>query len=316
MIGKIKSLPAGDHLIRLTRYLRGSRGERVAGAFSVNLASDEPAQIIDLMEAQAGLSGRAKKPMLHLSISYSPTDVVGLDQMQNDARSILAALGMKENQAFGVIHDDKRYRHFHLVVNRICADGRCVSDGHSKRKIETALRQIEVERGLQPVPGRLAKVPGQDRFAGPRPSRRGYVQPPAAVVEAMRNARTRPELDAQLAKAGWRPEAAPPRPGQKVGGLVLLGPKGERAKASDCGRDCSGPALARRFAAIHRDAEAGVPVSEATLSPPPPSRSAANKLAQALRKARAKPRLPRMRPPTATGVITRAIRATLPVPKV
>lgn len=318
MIGKIKKLPAGADLRRLGAYLRGPASERVAGSFSMNMASDDPAQIIDLMDAQSGLSRRAKKPILHISVSYAPTDEVTTAQMKEDAERILDALGMRGHQAFAVIHDDKGYQHFHLVVSRVDVDGRCVGDSNSKRKIEKTLRAIEAERDLQHVPGRLAETLNQERFAGPKAAQRGYVQPPAAVIQAMQTARARAELDARLASAGWRLEAAPSRPGQKAGGFILHGPNGARAKASACGRECSGPALTRRFSAeVQPLPKAQVASSSASATPTPRQwPSNADRLAKAIRKSRIKrPRLPSVRPPSTSGIITRAIRATIPLPK-
>lgn len=318
MIGKIKTLPAGADLRRLDAYLRGPASERVAGSFSMNMASDDAAHIVDLMDAQAGLSRRAKKPMLHISVSYAPTDRVTPAQMQQDAARILDGLGMRGHQAFAVIHDDKSYQHFHLVISRVDPYGRCVSDSNSKRKIEKVLRAIEAERDLQPVPGRLAETPSKERFAGPKAAQRGYSQPPAAVIDAMQSARSRAELDARLASIGWRLEAAPPRPGQRVGGLILRGPNGERAKASACGRDCSGPALSRRFSAGLPLPPTSQEASNGASVVPPLSRQpiGADNLAKAIRQAKVKPpRLPSVRPPSATGIITRAIRAAIPLPK-
>ena len=318
MIGKIKALPAGADLRRLVAYLRGPDSKRVGGSFSLNMASDDSEHVIDLMDAQAGLSRRAKKPILHISVSYAPTDKVTPAQIQMDAERILDSLGMRDHQALVIIHDDKSYQHFHLVVNRVDADGRCVSDSNSKRKIEKVLRAIEAERDLRPVPGRLVVTPHKERFAGPKAAQRGYVQPPAAVIEAMQTARSRTELDTRLASAGWRLKAAPSRPGQKVGGLILHGPNGTRAKASDCGRNCSGPALSRRFSATaqpHRLAQKA-PSSVSATPAPSLNKSGSDRLAKAIQKARIKrPRSPSARPPSATGIITRAVRAIIPLPK-
>jgi hypothetical protein len=205
-----------------------------------------------------------------------------------------------------------------LVVNRVDINVRCINDSNSKRKIEKVLRAIEAERELQPVPGRLADTPGKKRFEGVRAAQRGYVQPPAAVIEAMQTARSRAELDARLAAAGWKLEPAPTRPGQKAGGLILRGPVDARAKASACGRDCSGPALARRFSALAEPSASAQRASNgaSASTTPSPHLTGADKLAKAIRKARIqRPRLPRARPPSATGIITRAIRAAIPLPK-
>lgn len=316
MIGKIKKLPAGADLRRLGAYLRGPASERVAGSFSMNMASDDPAQSIDLMDAQAGLSRRAKKPILHISVSYAPTDKVTPAQMQADAERILDVLGMRGHQALAVVHDDKSYQHFHLVVNRVDANGRCASDSNSKRKVEKTLRAIEAERDLKHVPGRLAETPNKERFAGPKAAQRGYVQPPAAVIEAMQSARSRAELDARLVSAGWRLEAAPSRPGQKAGGLILHGPNGARSKASACGRDCSGPALARRFSAEVQPLPTSLQASATATAVPNYQSTGADRLARAIRKARIeRPRLPSVRPPSTIGIINRAVRVTIPLPK-
>lgn len=176
MIGKIKNLPAGDHLARLLAYLRGPQGERVTEFHAINLSTSDMTDVVLLMDAQAGLSCRARKPVAHITVSYAPTDRVTPTQMQEDAQRVLKALGAEQAQAFMVVHDDKAYQHFHLVINRVGVDGRCISDSNTKRKIESVLRQIESERGLRPVPGRHAKLAAgseTDRFRGARAARRG-----------------------------------------------------------------------------------------------------------------------------------------------
>jgi hypothetical protein len=274
MIGKIKNLPARDHLARLAAYLSGPQAQRVAGFFPINLAADNLDHAVTLVDAQAGLSRRARKPVAHVSVSYSPRDSVTTAQMYADAQRVLLALGAEQSQAFVVVHDDKPYRHFHVVYNRVGTDGRCISSSNTKRKIESILRKLEKERGLRVVQGRLAPAEPSaaagsnegNRFKGPPAARRGYVQPPAEVVSVMREGQSREEIDARLEQLGWRLDEARPKPGQKSGGLVLRGPAGVLSRASDCGRDCSGPALARRFSAT-----AVAPKPNVELVPPSPA---------------------------------------------
>lgn len=318
MIGKIKSLAGGSHLLRLQKYLSGPKGERVAEFETRNLAVDNLQDATLLMEAQAGLSVRAQKPFSHLTISYAPDDRVTHEQMMAHADRVLAALEAQGAQAVIVVHSDKPYQHFHVAFNRVTANGRCISDSNSKRKIETVLRQIEVEHGLRQVLGRHAVATGNPeavRFKDGRAARRGYTAPPADVIEVMQGAKTRQELDQRLAAIGWRLEATRAKQGQKAGGLTLKGPAGAIARASDCGRNCSGPALARRFAAPMM-APPQPFASEKT--PPPqlaPSRlpTGMEALARALKNARARPRVPRIAPtPSVTGMIKRVVRISNP----
>ncbi|AVF03754.1 MULTISPECIES: relaxase/mobilization nuclease domain-containing protein [Devosia] len=316
MIGKIKNLPAGDDLARLANYLQGPKGKRIAAFRSMNLATSDPSGVVHLMDAQAGLSRRAKKPIAHITVSYAPTDRVNFAKMEEDAQRVLAALSAEGAQAFMVVHNDKHYPHFHLVVNRVGIEGRCISDANTKRKIEKTLRRIEYERGLRPVSGRLADVPNPTspgiRFKSARAARRGYVLPPSEVVQAMREARSRRELDVRLGELGWRLESAKPKPGQKTGGLVLRGPEGALARASDCGRDCSGPALVRRFSGTVA-IESPLTTEFQVTAPQSPKPTGRNALAKALAKARAKPRLPRIAPQiSTTGTIARVVRTTMP----
>lgn len=322
MIGKIKNLPAGQHLVRLQRYLSGAENERIAGLEMRNLSADSLPDATLLMENHAGLSVRAKKPIVHLTISYAPTDRVSREQMMADADRVLKSLGAQDAQAIIVVHDDKAYKHFHVVYNRVNADGRCISDSNSKRKIESVLRQIESERGLRLVPGRHAAVINHSEashFKGTRADRRGYVQPPAQVVQAMQTAKTRQELDRSLTALGWRLDVAPPKPGQKAGGLTLRGPNGAIARASDCGRNCSGPALALRFAngnvrpAAVRQAAPSSPVAAPAPTFSPNRPGGAQALIQALKRAKTKPHLPKIAPaPSVTRIIQRVVNVPGP----
>ena len=321
MIGKIKNLAGGSHLLRLQRYLSGPAGKRIAGFETRNLAVDNLLDATLLMEAQGGLSVRAKKPFSHLTVSYAPEDRVSREQMMADADRVLVALGASEAQAVIIVHSDKPYQHFHIAFNRVTADGHCISDSNSKRKIETVLRRIEQENGLRQVAGRHAVSTGDlatVRFKGGRAARRGYTTPPSDVVEIMQSAKTRQELDRRLAAIGWRLEATKAKLGQKAGGLTLKGPAGAKARASDCGRKCSGPALARRFAAPVLTSTPPLP-SPTTLPSQPvtsPRRTNMDALARALKKARARPRLQRItRTPSATGTIRRVLRVPNPTIK-
>ena len=154
MIGKVKK---GDSFSGLARYLtRGGRGRVLA---LDNLASDSVEAAGSEMTIAAATSLRTTRPVLHLSLSYAAGEPATSDQMRNDARRVLKALGLRDHQAVIVAHDDTDHLHVHVMANRVGPDGKAASDSQSYARVEAALRKIEDERCWAPVAGRNAPEP-------------------------------------------------------------------------------------------------------------------------------------------------------------
>lgn len=154
----IAKLIKGTDFGRLAQYLTcGDRGEILEMR---NLSSDDPEAAAQEMQVAASVSVRTRQPVMHIVVSYDPADAdPSIDQMRDDAAEVLRGLGLANNQAMAIRHRDKDHAHTHIVVNRVGADGRCVSDSQSYPKAEAARRRIEQQRSLTVTPGRHPPPP-------------------------------------------------------------------------------------------------------------------------------------------------------------
>lgn len=247
MIGKVRK---GDDFARLAAYLtRDGRGRLLA---LDNLASDGAEAAASEMTIQAATSRRTSQPVMHLSISYGEGEDPTPNDMRADARRTLRALGLDQNQAMIVEHDDTENPHLHIMVNRVGADGKAVSDSQSYARIEDTLRQIESDRGWAAVEGRHAPAPETGaRMEGYRHSYDPQQhRAPAGVRDALLGAGSWKDLHRDLHQQGWKLEIVQRGRGS---GALLVGPDGERIGAGKIDRDATLTNLRRR---LGRDPEA------------------------------------------------------------
>ncbi|GHH05634.1 relaxase/mobilization nuclease domain-containing protein [Pseudodonghicola xiamenensis] len=247
MIAKTRK---GENFGRLIRYLtKDDRGRLLA---LHNLASDSPEAAVSEMTVAAAQSTRTTQPVMHISVSYAEGEHPTPQQMRADARRVLSSLGLSENQAVVIAHDDKDHPHFHIAVNRVGPDGKTVSDSNSYSRIEGALRRIETERGWTAVEGRNAPAPETgERMRGHRRSREPY-QPdvPERVRQALLTATSWHDLHTQIRATGWTFEIVQKGRGS---GALLTGPDGQKVGA---GRIDRAATLTQLRARLGRDPEA------------------------------------------------------------
>ncbi|ATX65223.1 relaxase/mobilization nuclease domain-containing protein [Roseinatronobacter bogoriensis] len=247
MIGKLRK---GQSFIGLARYLtHDGRGQVLA---LDNLSSDNVPEAAQEMTVAAATSRRTQKPVLHLCLSYSDSEFITTDQMRDDARRVLRALGLKEHQAVIVAHDDTSHPHIHVMASRVGPDSRTASDSQSFARVESVLRKIETERGWSSVPGRNASSPTTGRrVSGQRISRdprQHHV--PERVRQFLLTAESWVELHKGVRSEGWRLEVVQKGRGS---GALLVGPAGECVAAGNVDRQATLTSLRRR---LGRDPEA------------------------------------------------------------
>ncbi|SEC14400.1 Relaxase/Mobilisation nuclease domain-containing protein [Rhodobacter sp. 24-YEA-8] len=201
-----------------------------------HLSSDDPEAAASEMQTAASVSVRTQQPVMHIVVSYDPADAEPSNaDMRQDAAGVLRGLGLAENQAIVVRHHDRDHAHMHLMVNRVGADGKSVSDSNSFARAEAALRRIEARRGLTVTPGRHAPAPDTGRrMRGDRatPDPRQH-NAPDGVRRTLLTAGSWKDLHSGLATQGWRAETVQRGRGQ---GLILIGPDGQRIGAGQIDR--------------------------------------------------------------------------------
>lgn len=110
-------------------------------------------QIQTLFNIQASLSSRVEKPVMHIALSFSPADGPRLENSPQMARNIIEAylhrMGLDDAQFIATQHP-----HFHILVNRVFADGHVYKTGFERSRSVKACRAITEMYGLTMGEGR------------------------------------------------------------------------------------------------------------------------------------------------------------------
>lgn len=110
-------------------------------------------QIQTLFNIQASLSSRVEKPVMHIALSFSPADGPRLENSPQMARIIIEAylhrMGLDDAQFIATQHP-----HFHILVNRVFADGHVYKTGFERSRSVKACRAITEMYGLTMGEGR------------------------------------------------------------------------------------------------------------------------------------------------------------------
>lgn len=171
----VKFAKAGTSFKGVMQYLthdpdHADTSDRVAWTHTLNLTHDEIDAAVaemrgtafnaDVLKAEHGIGGRkVEKPVRHVSLNWHPSETPDKEAMIGAAQSFLKHMGWDEHQAILLAHDDKAYRHVHLVVNAIHPEtGRKLDDGFERRRAqawalayEQAHGKIFCEERLKPV---------------------------------------------------------------------------------------------------------------------------------------------------------------------
>lgn len=152
----------------LARYLETPKAHRedlvrVAWMEGRNVLSDENLSIAAReMDIVASSNIRAKRPVLHMSISWAPEDDPSRNQMTEIAERVLKKLNLQDHQTMLVAHGDEHYAHLHTMVNRIHpVTRRPQSLGLYYRDVQEILRKAEREMGFRETPGHYYQLPDQ-----------------------------------------------------------------------------------------------------------------------------------------------------------
>ncbi|NEO98698.1 MAG: relaxase/mobilization nuclease domain-containing protein [Symploca sp. SIO2E9] len=153
-------------------YVLTKAGARLIGS---NMIGTTPTSLAAEFNLVANRSQRVEYPVCHISLSPHPDDQLEDNKALAFVRRCLEEIGMKYCQWVLAEHTDtqtpkgKDRPHFHLVANRVQqTDGKTVNSWKSKRDLEKALRQLELEFDLKPVKpswetARSAPNTGQER---------------------------------------------------------------------------------------------------------------------------------------------------------
>ena len=153
---------------QLARYLERPKADRAnvqrvawKEARNLNAGTDAQAAARE-MRALASRNTRTKKPVLHMSLSWAPSDQPTRDQMREVTDRVLHTLEVQHHQTLLIAHSDEGYAHLHAMTNRISpATTRTRPQSFYYAKIQAVLRHAEREMGFRETPGHLYQLPGQ-----------------------------------------------------------------------------------------------------------------------------------------------------------
>lgn len=150
MIGK---LTKGNEFGPLLSYLfrKTSTGMERGTLLGGTLAGESIADLRRELQSISRLRGNTRKPVRHLSIALRPGEHLAKENWLLVARQLAQEMGW---DSYGVVqHHDRDHEHIHIVASRVRADGSLAREVlRDFRKVEGALRILEDQFGLEPVP--------------------------------------------------------------------------------------------------------------------------------------------------------------------
>jgi hypothetical protein len=133
--------------------------ERVAWTHTHNLANDDvpsavnemylTAENAELLKQEAGVRGggrQTENPLKHVSLNWAPGENPTREHMIETGEGYLRHMGWQEHQAILVAHDDKSYRHVHIMLNVVHPEtGLRLNDDFEQRRSQAWALEYERE---------------------------------------------------------------------------------------------------------------------------------------------------------------------------
>lgn len=165
----------------LTHDARAETNERVAWTHTHNLANDDvpsavnemylTAENAELLKQEAGnrAGGRkTEKTVKHVSLNWAPSDNPSQKHMVETGQHFIEFMGWGEHQAIFVAHDDKAYKHMHIILNAVHPEtGRHLSEAWEQNRAQKWAAEYERAQNRIHCPQRLQEA-GTREKAMPR----------------------------------------------------------------------------------------------------------------------------------------------------
>ena len=156
---------------------KAKTAERVAWTHTLNCANDfVPAAVnemyliaenAELLKQEAGIraGGRPlEKPVKHISLNWAPEDKPSREHMIETSERYLRHMGWHEHQAILIAHDDKKYRHVHIMLNKVHPEtGLCLNDGNEQHRSQAWALQYELGQNRVHCTERLKNAEERER---------------------------------------------------------------------------------------------------------------------------------------------------------
>jgi Relaxase/Mobilisation nuclease domain len=180
MIVKISA--SGKSFSGLATYLthdtdKALTADRVDWAHTHNLANDFVPAAVDemlwttrdaeLLKQEAGVraGGRSvETPVKHVSLNWKIGANPSQQHMISTAEHFLRSMGWEQHQAIFIAHNDKPYKHVHLMINQVHPEtGLQLNDGFEKVRASKWGKAYELEQGRIDCPQRLLNAADREK---------------------------------------------------------------------------------------------------------------------------------------------------------
>ena len=167
MIGKISK---GKNFSGVLKYVEQKHEARLIGGNMLGRNAYELAAQFRVSEA---LNDRVERPVFHASLSLPSREKLTDNQWSDLAQRYLEKMDFDEDhQWVAYRHSDTEHEHIHIIASRISVvDGHAATQEYDYYRSQEAIRELEKEFDLQPVPcswQQSQKMP-QSEVKGRRP---------------------------------------------------------------------------------------------------------------------------------------------------
>jgi hypothetical protein len=145
----------------LTHDVNAETQDRVAWTHTHNLANDDVPSAVnemyltrenaELLKQEAGLRGGGRStenPVKHVSLNWAPDDNPSREHMIETGKGFLSHMKWDEHQAMFVAHDDKSYKHVHIMLNTVHPEtGLHLNESFEQRRAQAWALDYEREQG-------------------------------------------------------------------------------------------------------------------------------------------------------------------------
>ena len=120
------------------------------------IVAESQESIIQSFATQRLMNPDIKKPVGHISLSYSKEDAPKLtdNKMIELAQEYMKEMGITNTQYMIVRHNDREHPHVHIVYNRIDNNGKTISDKNDRYRNEQTCKKLKQKHGLYFAPGK------------------------------------------------------------------------------------------------------------------------------------------------------------------
>jgi hypothetical protein len=196
-----------------------------AEALLFNMCFGSQRELIEQFNDVRKLNPRLLKPVLHITLSLAPGELLSKDTLTEICEHCARDMGFGNNQYVAIQHSDTDHQHLHIVANRIGFDKRTVSDSNNYQKIANFCRKMELKYKLTQVSSPARFLSKEERKIPRHDSRKERLK--KRIQYSLQRARNYAEFEKQMIAFGYQVV--------KGRGISFIDDKKVKIKGSDVG---------------------------------------------------------------------------------